>query len=191
MKKLLIALAAVLVTVASYGQGELTFATRITGDVDAPVLLGPSNATGPGPAYSAALYLVTGGNATLIPGAVTTFQAAGTGAKAILDRYVTPLGASVVVPGVTAGSPATLRMVAWQTSSGATYEAAKAAAPLLTAASKDFTVTLGGGLNPPANLNTGLSAAGLQGFNIPGVPEPSTIALGVLGAAALLLRRRK
>ena len=45
---------------------------------------------------------------------------------------------------------------------------------------------LGGGTLPPSNL------AGLQGFTVPVVPEPSTIALAVMGGAGLLaIRRRK
>jgi hypothetical protein len=53
-------------------------------------------------------------------------------------------------------------------------------------ASKVFNVTLGGGLNPPANL------VGLEAFSAVVVPEPSTFILGILGAVGLLaLRRRK
>lgn len=52
-------------------------------------------------------------------------------------------------------------------------------------ASKIFNVTLGGGLNPPANL------VGLEAFSVTWIPEPSTIVLGILGAACLLSLRRR
>jgi len=55
--------------------------------------------------------------------------------------------------------------------------------------SDPFTVTLGGAGTPPS------PAAALpgdfSGLNISTIPEPSTIALAVLGGAALFFRRRK
>jgi hypothetical protein len=44
---------------------------------------------------------------------------------------------------------------------------------------------LGGEVTPPPNL------IGLTPFQFFLIPEPSVLALGVLGAATLLLRRRK
>lgn len=176
MKKLLIALAAVLVTAASYAQGTLNFNTRDTGiGLNAPVVL--STGGGPGPSYSAALYLVgAGGSLTLVPGSTTTFR---TGANAALLQYINPV--VVEIPGTAVGGSATVRMRAWETAGGS-YEAA-----LNKGESVDLTVTgLGGGAVTPANLPSSFT-----GFTIPVIPEPSTIALGVLGAAALLLRRRK
>jgi len=182
MKKLLIALAAVIVTVASYAQGTVNFSTRNnTAGVDAPVSLGNATGPGPGPSYKAALYVVSGGNLTLIPASVTTFRDPGTG-SALLAKYITPL--VVEVPGTTVGGAATLRMRAW-TGTAASWEAAD---PTLRGESIDLAVTgLGGGAVVPADLPPN---SVFNGFIIP-VPEPSTIALGVLGAAALLLRRRK
>jgi hypothetical protein len=49
-----------------------------------------------------------------------------------------------------------------------------------------------GGVNPTTGAIVPTpDLSGLQSFNLRVVPEPSTIALGVLGAAALLYRRRK
>jgi hypothetical protein len=177
MKKLLIALAAVLVTAASYAQGTLNFNTRFTAaGVNAPVVL--STGGGPGPSYSAALYLVSGGTDTLVPNSTTTFRDGST--TAALAQYVNPI--TVEIPGVGTGGTATLKIKAWQTSLG-TYETAQ----LARGESAVFTTTpLGGGPTPPGDL-----PSSLQGFTVNVIPEPSTIALGALGAAALLLRRRK
>jgi hypothetical protein len=58
---------------------------------------------------------------------------------------------------------------------------------LHTGMSNVITVTATDAPAPPASLT------GLQSFTIQpdAIPEPSTIALGLLGAAALFLRRRK
>jgi len=180
MKKLLIALAAVVVaTVASYGQGavgQVQFANKGTG-LDAPVTIAGSNPTvGLGTSYNAQLFLAdASGNATTALTPITTFRAPGTGAAAIADRYIIPV--TVDVPGHAPGETLSFIMRAFN---GATYDAAQNKGQ-----SAPFSVTIGGGLNPPAPLST------LQGFTVTAVPEPSIIALGVLGAAALALRRRK
>jgi hypothetical protein len=180
MKKLLIALAAVMITAATYGQGQVVFANRVgAAGLDAPVLIAGTQ-TGPGPGYSAQLFLSAGGSLTpLTPTSV--FQAAGTGTAAIRDRYWE--ARTVDVPGVAAGNNATFVVRAWQTSKGS-FDAAKAANDGW-GESAPFQVAVGGGTLPPANLTT------LQPFNVTVIPEPSVIALGVLGAAALMLRRRK
>jgi len=175
MKKLLIALAAVLVTAASYGQGFVNFNTRVTGGIDAPIRL--ADGTGPGPSYSAALYLVSGGNTTLVPDSVTTFRS-GAGAAYIV-------GKAAQVPGAPADAPANFVIRAWQTAAGS-YEAAAASTTFGFGQSGQFTVTPTAPPAFPADL-----PASVTGFTVTVVPEPSTIALGVLGAAALLLRRRK
>jgi hypothetical protein len=179
MKKLLIAIAAVMITAATYGQGQVVFNNRVgAAGIDAPVKL--PDGTGPGPDYSAQLYLSSNGSLTpLTP--VTTFQAAGTGASAIKSQYL--VGVTVDVPGVTPGTEASFVIRAWKTSAGS-FDAAKAG-NLGWGESQAFKATPTVAPASPGNL-TGLT----QGFSIV-IPEPSVIALGVLGASALLLRRRK
>lgn len=177
MKKLLVALAAVLVSVSVSAQGLVTFNNRTpTGDarVTRP------DGTGAGAGITAALYLNTGGTLTMLS-PTTTFRTSA--AAAFFVNAVNDL----VVPGVGPGANATLRMRAWE---GASYEAAAAGNTLLRGESNDITLALGGiPAGAPPIPTPGLS--GLQGFQLVAIPEPSTIALGVLGAAALLLRRRK
>jgi hypothetical protein len=185
MKKLLIALAAVVIaTVASYGQGavgQVVFANKVGTAVDAPVTVLNSNPLqGPGPTYVAQLYLANAdGSAGAALGTPATFRAAGTGAAAIADRYW--VNQTVDVTGHAPGDAVSFLVRAWASSAGS-YDAAQQAG---RGQSNPFTVTIGGGTLPPANLTT------LQAFTVTAVPEPSVIALGVLGAAALALRRRK
>jgi hypothetical protein len=82
-------------------------------------------------------------------------------------------------------------MRAWETAAGSYETAATGVGGYLSGESNDVTIPqlggtpAGGAPIPTPSLN------GLQGFQIRVVPEPSTMALGVLGAAALLFRRRK
>lgn len=92
----------------------------------------------------------------------------------------------VLVPGATAGSPASFEVRAW--TGAATYAAAA-----LTGTSGTFSSATGSwddaATPPPVRQGPDLA---MPTFTVaPVIPEPSTIALGILGAAALLIRRRK
>ena len=60
--------------------------------------------------------------------------------------------------------------------------------PGLTGQSEVFSLSAGGG-NPP--LPAGGIPASFSGLTVPTIPEPSTVALAILGGAALFFRRRK
>jgi hypothetical protein len=82
-----------------------------------------------------------------------------------------------------------VQLRAWEASGGSTYEAALAAG-VRTGTGNVFSVGPLGGNDPGGGPPfTDPNLTGFQSFAL--VPEPSTIALGLLGAAALLLRRRK
>jgi hypothetical protein len=182
MKKLLIAIAAVLISAATFAQeGSLVFNNRVSGVVDAKVTFNGNAAQGPGgqtPGATADLFLVslngTAKNVALTP--TTTFRSSSAAASFYVNQ------ADVSVPGSKPGDSVTLIMRAYNTALGA--DAAKLSNNGY-GESAPFTISLGGGANPPANL------VGLSGFDYKVVPEPTTIALGILGAAALLIRRRK
>lgn len=54
------------------------------------------------------------------------------------------------------------------------------------------TTTLGGGTTPPGGLWTTTNPSGITGFTMaPVIPEPSSIALGLLGLGAIALFRRR
>jgi hypothetical protein len=85
---------------------------------------------------------------------------------------------------------------AWSISTGAlTYDAALIASSgyATTAPSFGQNYTLGGFGSPPSlpGATFGSGAGQVNGLLLTPVPEPSTLALGLLGAAALLIRRRK
>jgi hypothetical protein len=97
----------------------------------------------------------------------------------------------VTITAAAPGGPVTLQMRAWDAVS-ATY--AKALTSGESGKSALLTLTATGNPNgsPPG---TPVDLIGLTGFKMslagPVVPEPSTLALVLLGGAALLIRRRK
>jgi hypothetical protein len=179
MKKLLLTFAALAITLAtSYGQGEVFFANRIAGSIDARARLVGAATGFADTAYNADIAVLRNGVWESVPGSVTPFR--GTPGSAA-NGYIT--GFNLVIPGIAPGATATLRMRGFQ---GASYDAST----LAQGQTPEFTVSLGGGTIPVPNMDgLGNGAAAIWDINV--VPEPSTIALGVLGAAALLLRRRK
>jgi len=170
MKKTLVVLAALLMTAATYGQGSVNFANRIAGGVlDKPILLTGSTTTGPGgiTGTTAQLLLVSGTSVTPV-GTAIAFSTSAT----LAGKYFN--GGSVDIPGTTAGGTATLRV--------------RVSGPgVVTTDSASFTQALGGGTLPAENM------VNFVGFNVAAVviPEPTTIALGLLGAAALVAARRR
>jgi len=179
MKKLLVTLAAVLVSASTFAQGTILFNNR-TPSGDARVFR-PGGTEGAGAGITAGLFLVSGGTATLIPGSTTTFRTT----PAAATFFVNPI--QVTVQGVPVGGSATVRMRAWETSAGS-FDAARGGAGLW-GESNDVLVQNLGGQIPGEPARTDALLTGLQEFTL--VPEPSTMSLALLGAAALLYRRRK
>jgi hypothetical protein len=180
MKKLVIAAVALMISIAAtYAQGQVNFNNKVAASgVNARVL--DSTGAGAGAAYAAGLAISSGGALTYVPGTSATFRTT----PAAATGYINPLVATI--PGHDVSSSVSLVMFGFK---GAASDAAASAA-LAGDRSQNFgmsnpvTVALGGGTILPPDM------VGLQGFTIT-VPEPSTIAFGLLGAAALLIRRRK
>jgi len=177
MKKLVIGAIALMVSMGvTFAQGQFNFNNKVNASgVNARVLdLAGAGATSP--TYSAGALLDSGGTLTFLPGSATTFKST----PAAATGYINPL--VVTVPGQLSKASVTVRMIGWM---GDATDAAGTAA--ITGVNKGIsnpvTVVLGGGTDLPPDM------VGLQGFTI--TPEPSTIAFGLLGAAALLIRRRK
>jgi len=182
MKKLLLFSGLMVAALGAYAQGSLVAANFAPG-VDAPVtnaMVSPSVRAG-GAGFSAQVYIGPAGtlNASLLTtngvgGTPTPFQS-GAGAGYFL-------GGARTIEGQVSGSIVTVQVRAWAVANGASWEAA---GPNARGESNLIQVTLGGGTTPPANL------LGLQGFAIGVVPEPSSIALGLLGLGAIALFRRR
>lgn len=195
MKKLLLSLVLSGVASAAFGQGQLNFASAAAG-VNAPatnrtaLVNSGANLTGSrasGAAFLATLYI--GPAATVDASLLTTNGFGGapvafnTGAQA---GYFT--GGARVIAGVAGGQTITAQIRAWN-SAFPSWEAAPASERTAISglgAPNLIQVTLG--IVPPGSP-TGL--VGLQGYEIGGIPEPSSIALGLLGLGAIALFRRR
>jgi len=180
MKKLVIAAVALMISIAAtYAQGQVNFNNKVSASgVNARVL--DSTGAGASSGFAAGLAISSGGALTYIPGTATTFRTT----PAAATGYINPIVATV--PGHDVSSSVSLVMFGYL---GAATDAGAAAAlggpsTVNFGQSGPVTVTLGGGTILPPDM------VGLQGFTI-AAPEPSTIAFGLLGAAALFIRRRK
>lgn len=112
-------------------------------------------------------------------------------------------GNGVAVAGWVAGTDRAFRVVGWSADNGATFNPAWIAAGSFGGYAGTPTGffgvsaigpvgTAGGGPQSLPNLNVFGGAQGLAaGFNLVIVPEPSSLALAGLGAAALLIFRRR
>ena len=129
---------------------------------------------------------------SLVPlGQTTTFRS-GTGLGLIAGITSTLSGS----PAIVVDAPfATFEIVAWDNSSGSypTWTQAQVAwlaGTIAAGKSAAFNVSaIGGGLNTPPNLNN--MGNNLTSFNLYFIPEPSSLALAGLGAAALMIFRRR
>lgn len=171
MKKLIITLAALMVSIAAYGQGQFNFNNRIGTEVNARFVQA-TDATGQSsigsPDWTVQLLGgPVGGTLQPLNPSSTTFRGAGGTASA---GYVTSV--APIVPGVDVGGTAAI-VVRVMGPGGIT---------------QDFPYTvanLGGGTVIPPNLQMGTTPL------VVGVPEPTTLALGALGLGALLMMRRR
>jgi len=178
MKKLAIIAACVMASAYAYGQGTITFDTSFAYpsgfafvDLNMNGVKDGAEVNAAGPAYVGQLV----GSATQT-GSYTPIGllpvAFGTVADG-LDGYI--ISGDLTVAGVAAGSAYWVKLHAWD-SANAAWEGY----------SDPISVTLGGPTDPPS-VPASLDKLGVTAI----APEPSTIALGALGLAMLLIRRRK
>jgi len=190
IKALITGLCVVGAVVTAKANYDITFQTYdLVGDpglADHFVFLTGTTTRITGPTFLGQLYV--GANAgSLGPiGSPVAFAPAGSGAEGYIDSGTI----SVTDPTLNAGSSAVYVLRAWNASAGATFEAASVAPGGIFGSSAVTPITLGGTVpgTPPTLLT---ATANLHASFPVGVPEPSVLALGLLGGAALILRRRK
>jgi len=156
--------------------------------------------TGNGADWTVALYGAAGaGDAASalspLPGATATFAASDGVGAGVPGTWASAVVATV--PGTTgAGSMATVQLYAWYNAGGSITSYAQAVADGVPYGSSMLAnVSLGGTepTGPPATA-ANLPVAGLGNFNLSApttTPEPSTIALGIIGASTFLMRLRR
>ena len=173
-------LASSLLGLAAYAQGTLNF-VNAGGGVNAPIYMNDGS-TKLGTGFTAELFAGSS-SANMVSVASTGFLSGG-GAGYFQGGVVT---LASIAPGATA----TLQLRVWATSSGS-YAAASAANLANTwGQSSIFTVATGGVGSPPSTPSalTGLTSFNLNAGGV--IPEPSSLALAGLGAAAMLVFRRR
>jgi hypothetical protein len=181
MKKLVLIAALAVATSAGYAQGLINFSNYVPGSGLTPKIFQSDGTTPLDGTYLAQLYAGTSASSLTPVGTAATFK---TGAGA---GYFT--GGGVAIPLTVIANPAAggvFEVKAWLATAGTSYEAALAAGNNNTfGASTPFTLaSIATAPAPASNL------IGLTSFSLVGVPEPSTLVLGVLGASLFLLRRR-
>lgn len=204
MKKIVLIVAGICASLSAFSQGYVNFSSITSSGVNAPVTNIVTGLRVPtGNTFLAQLYygaanvtddstLVAAVNGTAGPlanGGVSGFSSPG--------YIVNSLGRVLDPAIVAAGATGTFQVRAWQATLGATWEQAMVNYfggsatydGMVAGKSSLIQVKVNNSLNTPPDLPANL--AGLRGFNLVPVPEPSVIALGALGLAALLYRRRK
>jgi hypothetical protein len=188
MKKTLVTLAAVAVTVGAFAQGQVQFKNSIAGTPTPYVFLADGTTKVPASiapnvgAYAVDLYYGAAGISnpnSLTPLGLTVYFST-TASQAGLFS-----GGSQTIPGITA--TATLQIRAWETKGGlyTSYAAALQGATGLVGEGNLVQVALSA---PPTTPPT---MAGITPIVLHQVPEPTVAAIAGLGLASMLILRRK
>jgi hypothetical protein len=186
MKKLAILSAALLITASAFGQGTVTFNNRVTGVVDFKI--GLEDLGGQFLGYLDGVNFTAEIWGGLTPDSLAPATPPTTFRSGNAVGYVNPV--TVTLPGVPLDAPsAYIQVRVWENQGGAiaAWEQAIANDPIARGLSQIVQISaIGGNFNTPPNLVNELGA-----FNIAPIPEPSMIALGLVGAVGLLLRFRR
>lgn len=207
MKKTLITTLLLAASLPAFSQGFLTWGNNPTGfrapiygpapgattlSVSGQSSLGtPSGSTvyaGPllsGTGYTFAVYVgpVSAADSSALTLLVSTTFRTGTGA--LPNGLVN--GGTVTVPGVGPGNPVKFQIRAWDNKGGT----ADFAGADIKGVSSVITSAALGGIDTAGNIVSTPATTGWNSFNIYAVPEPSTFVLAGLGAASLLIFRRR
>jgi hypothetical protein len=172
----------------AYGNGaNYTVAIYAAPGVGNTTGLAAAEAAGTADAILTSQFLTSGGTGSLNAGtAGTGNDTAGMYAAGYLST------ATTAFPGFSGG--ATMQILAWYSGGNNTYASDSAGTGLPFGSSAIAEIPALGGTGSPKATPGTMNSAGITSFSLmenPAVPEPSTIALGVIGASTLLFRRRK
>jgi len=105
----------------------------------------------------------------------------------IQDGAIIPVSTLATVPGILGGTFVSVGLAAWYTDGGlyGSYAAAVDAQQPAGYSISANQLALGTQIEPPVFITPGL---GLYSFSLATIPEPSTMALGLIGAGTCLLR---
>jgi len=203
MKKLILTAVAAVAVIAStdvYAQGTVDFANSSTSyimDAYNGGAGGVATRVGVADKIAVALYwapLTDENNLTQIGAAYAGTLGTGIGNNPP-GTGLFSAGTRTTGSATTAGSSAWFQVRAWELTYGTTYEIAVAAAEqggrlALRGVSNKFSSGTGGAGTPPSTPVSLVGAGKMESFSVV-VPEPSVIALALLGAGSLLLLRRR
>ena len=190
MKKLITIVAGVLlVNLSALAQGTVLL-QNIGAGLNQPV----KDVNGVNIAGGAPITMELLGGAT--QASIAPFATAVTTTTWLAGGYFGVGGAEKVLPGLASGTFPFFQLRAWVNTGGVNTYIGALAAGQAYVPSAQWQLIAGGGLsglgNPTASPPVPAPALfGMPAFTLVPVPEPSTILLGVLGAASLLFRRRK
>lgn len=188
MKKTIATILSLAAVSAAFGQGTFATVSNNIGGTVYPIFQPDGTTIASGANYSVQVFLYDASAAGNL-GA----QVGNTVSPSANGRF--NAGSNIAVPNHAAGTTVDLIVVAWDKTTGASYAEATTRGD-----SGKFTSEILGGTPPGGGLPiTGKTivsglAGGYKSFSLVGkteIPEPTTIALGALGAAALFIRRRK
>ena len=175
MKKLLVLTACLGATAIAFGQGQFDFNNYKSAlGIEALVTTGDGTLLSGDDGWVGQMYGSIDGAMTAV-GEPVLFRTGGRAGRIT--------GGAVTVNGL-GGVAVDMEMRAWNTNDGATYDEAEQAFGAV-GISNTINVQLGVAPAPPGDL------LGLEAFTVAAIPEPSTMALGLLGIGALLIRRRR
>jgi len=189
MKKLLLTAVAMMVALGAFAQGTVNLQNNNSSLVYLDALGGtraPAGST-----YNVAIYYAPDGT-TAEDAFVMVGNPAGFSTSFALGGVF--VGGTRTVPTATPGGFAQIQVRGWETAYGTSYESVYGTAGRV-GKSNILRIDTGDPTTVPPGSATSLTAGtapnALTPFVLAVVPEPSAIALGVLGAGALLLLRRR
>jgi hypothetical protein len=191
MKKLLITAAAVLASLNLFAQGTINFANNTSSLVYLDQVGGTRAPSGN--AYNVGLYYAPDGTTDE---SMFIMVGAGAGMSTQVTAGGVFLGGTRTVPTATPGGFAMVQVRGWTTAYGASYETGLLGPAIpenKLGKSNILRIDTGDPTTTPPGSAASLTTVGnsLTAFALTPVPEPSAIALGILGAGTLLLLRRR